>query len=153
VDEVELLGRMRDLHLPPPPALWPPAPGWWLLAVLAAAAAAALVWHLRRSGRRRRAALAELRRLEARWSKDGDAAGLAAGVSVLLRRVALAGHRRDTVAGLAGEDWLAWLDGGRGDAFSAGPGRALLTLPYGGGGGEHAAALLALARQWLRRCA
>lgn len=148
MDEADLLGRLRDIHTGAPPP-WPPAPGWWLVLLTVLALAALTVWLLRRRHGLRRAALAELRRIERRWHADGDPAALAAGLSLLLRRVALAKAPRADVAGLTGEAWLAWLDAGVGPRFASGPGRALLTLPFGGGGGEQAEALLDLARRWL----
>lgn len=148
MDELELIGRLRDLHLPPPLPLWPPAPGWWLVALATALVLALATWHVRRRNRVRRAALAELRQLERRFAADGDAAALAAGLSVLLRRVALARAPRRRVAGLAGPAWLAWLDHGLGPKFGQGAGRALLTLPYGGDG--DAVALIDLARRWIK---
>ncbi len=150
MDELDLIDRLRDIHMPPPPPLWPPAPGWWALLAVTALAAALLAWRLRTRRRARRQALRELDTLERRWRADGDAAAMAAGLAVLLRRVALAGNPRAEVAGLSGEAWLAWLDAGRGPKFGRGAGRALLTLPYGGGGGEQAEALLDLARRWIR---
>ena len=49
----------------------------------------------------------------------------------VLKRTALATFPRESVAGLTGTDWLAFLDrtGGTRD-FTEGPGRALTTLAY-----------------------
>lgn len=125
---------IRDLHLPEAIGWWPPAPGWWILAALLAVA---LGWGLlrlaamRARGRARRHALAELDRLLDAYEADGDAARFAAGVSALLRRTMLAYAPRAEVAGLTGEDWLAWLDRDLAvPQFTAGPGRRLVDLPY-----------------------
>lgn len=111
---------LRDVHLPPAPGLWPPAPGWWLLAAgVLLLLVAALVW---RGWRQRR-----LRRWRAWFDQQaaqGDAAAEVAALSALLRRAA---RRVDAGADrLQGEAWLRFLDGARGQAFSAGPGALLL---------------------------
>ncbi|HET6396856.1 MAG TPA: DUF4381 family protein [Pseudoxanthomonas sp.] len=111
---------LRDVHLPPEPAWWPPAPGWWWLgaAVLALllGLAARSAW---RTWRRRR---------WTRWFEAACAGGeppqRLAAMSALLRRAAR--HRRAGAELLQGEDWLRFLDGPGGNAFSAGPGRLLL---------------------------
>ena len=115
---------LRDVHLPPAPPWWPPAPGWLLLgaALLLALCVALGLWAWR---------LARLRR----WQRQFDAAlgsGAApaqvAAVSELLRRAA---RRRDpAAAALQGEPWLRFLDGGKRQDFSAGPGRVLLDGGY-----------------------
>lgn len=149
---LSLTRQLRDIEMPAPPPLWPPAPGWWLLLLLASALSLlGLYWAWRRL-RLRRTALRELVRLQRRFEVDGDAVQLAMGLSVLLRRVALARDAREQVAGLCGEDWLSYLDRRAGTRqFSAGPGRQLLTLPYRPQAqGADLAAMLELVRQWLR---
>lgn len=148
------LADLRDIHLPEPVSWWPPAPGWWLLVLLALALLAVLGWWLRRAWRRhrRRARVeAELDALLAAHRAGGDARALAAGVSLLLKRVALARWPRPEVAGLSGADWLAFLDrtGGHGD-FADGPGRALARAGYGAPEPVEAEALGAAARAWIR---
>lgn len=111
---------LRDVHLPPAPSWWPPAPGWWLLAG-ALLALALLLWGLgwRRRGRRRRWAAW----FDTHCAAQASAAQVAA-ISELLRRAA---RRVDPQADrLQGEDWLRFLDGGQGAAFTQGPGRLLL---------------------------
>ncbi|MFC6839136.1 DUF4381 family protein [Xanthomonas theicola] len=115
---------LRDVHLPPAPAWWPPALGWLLLgaALLLALGIGLGLWAWRRARRRR-------------WRRQFDAAlgaGAApaqvAAVSELLRRAA---RRRDPAAAtLQGEQWLRFLDGGKRQDFSAGPGRVLLDGGY-----------------------
>ena len=91
-----------------------------LLLLAAGAVAAALRW---RANAYRRAASRELERVEAaqEWAQ----------LSEVLKRTALATFPRESVAGLTGTDWLAFLDrtGGTRD-FTEGPGRALTTLAY-----------------------
>jgi hypothetical protein len=115
---------LRDVHLPPAPPWWPPAPGWLLLgaAALLALGVGLGLWAWRRARRRR-------------WQRQFDAAlgtgtvpAQVAAVSELLRRAA---RRRDpAAAALQGEPWLRFLDGGKRQAFSAGPGRVLLDGGY-----------------------
>jgi len=125
---------LRDIRLPDPVGWWPPAPGWWLLA---AVLAALFVWlavrvrHAHRQGRARRHALKQLKKLEAKYDRDGNAVALARGLSVLVRRTMLAYAPRADVAGLAGDAWLDWLDEGLANPqFRLGAGRALAELPY-----------------------
>jgi hypothetical protein len=111
---------LRDVHLPPSPPWWPPAPGWWLLAgAVALAVAALLFWRGRRNAR--------LHRWQALFDAAcaaGEGTARVAAISALLRR---ASRRVDGHAdALSGEDWLRFLDGGQGTAFSQGAGRLLL---------------------------
>ncbi|AKK68692.1 DUF4381 family protein [Xanthomonas translucens] len=115
---------LRDVHLPPAPAWWPPAPGWLLLgaSVLLALGIAFGLWAWRRARRRR-----WQRQFDAELG-SGAAPAQVAAVSELLRRAA---RRRDpAAAALQGEAWLRFLDGGKRQDFSAGPGRVLLDGGY-----------------------
>lgn len=127
---------LRDLHLPEAVGWWPPAPGWWILAGLLLAGLLyylVRVWQAWRRGAARRAALAEHARLARRYAADGDVVGLAGDLSRLLRRTMLAYAPRQAVAGLTGDEWLAWLDRGLVQApFTSGPGASLAWLPYRG---------------------
>ena len=143
--------QLRDIRLPESPGSWPPAPGGWIAALLLAAALAVLAikgWRTWRRVRRRRHALAELQALSAqRCGPDFVAA-----VSAVLKRVALSRFPRTEVAALTGPAWLAFLDrtGGHG-AFSEGAGRVLGDGPYAPAPECDTSALLALARDWIRR--
>jgi hypothetical protein len=129
------LEQLRDWHLPDPIPWWPPAPGWWVLAVLLLVAAVWMLGRIRRrhrQGAAARSALTELSALRAAFSADDDARAFAAGVSRLLRRLALERFPREQVAGLTGPAWLDFLDAtGGGDAFRHGPGRALAEIAHG----------------------
>lgn len=125
--------QLRDIHLPPAAPFWPPAPGWWVVAfavLLLLAWVGALAWRRRRLARARRRILGELAALEADFTRERSSERLAM-ISVLLRRLALSRYPRERVAGLAGTDWLRFLDesGGNGQ-FAAGPGRVLAAAPY-----------------------
>ena len=149
------LAGLRAYHLPDPVSWWPPAPGWWLLASLAlviAAAAALSLLRRYRQGASARVARTELETLAADYTRDHDAAALARGLSRLLRRFALASFPHHRVAGLTGDDWLAFLDeqGGHG-RFRAGSGRFLLEAPYRPVSDLPADELVALVGEWIER--
>jgi hypothetical protein len=113
---------LRDVHLPAAPAWWPPAPGWWwVIAVVVALAVLVLVMYGRRRRQRQRwLALFDQQVMRAAT----DAPARLAAASELLRRAA---RRVDGQAVLLqGQDWLRFLDGRKGNDFSAGDGRLLL---------------------------
>lgn len=115
---------LRDVHVPPAPSLWPPAPGWWLLAIAALSLFLA-AWAVGHWRKRRRQAWQEL--FDEACTHAAPAARIAA-ISGLLRR---ASRRLDKRADrLQGEAWLRFLDGAKGNDFSAGPGRLLLEGGY-----------------------
>lgn len=147
------LEALRDIHLPEPVSWWPPAPGWWLLALVALAVLVLAPWALHRHLRKRRQlgrVLAEVDTLEAAYRRSGDAQALCSGLSLVLKRVALAAWPRERVAGLTGRAWLEFLDdSGGGGAFANGPGQALAGAGYGEATAVDGAALVALARRWI----
>ena len=118
------LSNLRDIALPPEVSLWPPAPGWWIvgvaaLATMAILAVAAIARHRRNAYRRE--ALGQLDTVD-----PGS-------ISTVLKRTALAAWPREQVAALTGTAWLAFLDRtGRTTVFTAGDGRHIETLAFGG---------------------
>lgn len=112
---------LRDVHLPPAPPWWPPAAGWWWVGAAVLLLLAALLWlAYRRHARRRR----WQRQFDLELAAAGTPADRVAAMSGLLRRAA---RRVEPGADtLREEAWLALLDGRKGSAFSAGPGRVLL---------------------------
>ena len=149
---------LRDLHLPEPIGWWPLAPGWWVLLALLAVALGYLAWRWYRAwvfNAPRRFALRELARIEAEYLEHRDPVVLGKQLSELLRRGMLAYAPRADIAGLTGEDWLAWLDSGMPvPYFHTEGGKSLLTLPYRDPQGDFSdidvGALLAAVRMRLR---
>ncbi len=147
------LAELRDIHLPPDPGWWPPAPGWWVMmlsAVVVVVIVARVLQRRRRRARPRRFALRRLEVLGRQLDQGGELDWGA--VSVLLRRAALVRYPRHEVAGLAGRDWLEFLDRtGATDLFSSGPGRGLVSAPYARHADADARALLVQVERWIRR--
>lgn len=147
---------LLDIPVPPEVGLWPATwPARIAIAVFLAAVIAG-VWQWlrhRRSNRYRREALAELKRIA--QAPGGMASQqTAAQLSLLVRRTALAAFPRKTVAPLAGEEWLAFLDRSfAGTGFSDGPGQLLVSAPYSPmpPGETQLAALVELTGRWIRR--
>lgn len=125
---------LRDLHLPDPVSWWPLAPGWWVLIVLLALLLGYGLYRAylrRRHNAPRRFALRELARYQSDYLEHRNPVVLGKQLSELLRRGMLAYARRDEVAGLTGEAWLAWLDRGMPlPYFHTDGGKSLLQLPY-----------------------
>jgi len=125
---------LRDLHLPDAIGWWPLAPGWWLVLAIVSAALGYLAWRLYKRwlfNAPRRYALRELARFEAEYLEHRNPVTLGKQLSELLRRGMLAYAPREEVAGLTGEEWLAWLDEGMPlPYFHTEGGKSLLNLPY-----------------------
>ncbi len=104
------LSALRDIHLPDAVAFWPPAPGWWFVAaaLLTAAGLAWIGWRRRRRGVRRQA-LRELELLAHDFQQRSRLDDLAAGLSILMRRVALLRFGAGQAAVLHGEPWIDFL--------------------------------------------
>lgn len=149
------LAQLRDIHVPGPIDTWPPAPGWWLLAGLVLIGLISLsIWLYRRwrANRYRREALAELAELEATWRETGDAHAYLAALQHLLKRVALTTFKREEVASLTGEAWVAFLDRSTGSHdFSMAESEALIDGNYRSDASIDVAALQAVAQTWIRK--
>lgn len=135
----ELIARqMRDIQGLDPIGPWPLAPGWWLviLAGIMLLCLAVIAWrwftlwrHLPR-GNWRRDAVKQIRQLRRQLGQSDDQ-GIAAELSQLLRRIAMARCGRDSCAGLSGVAWLNWLRQHDHNDFDwPQKGRLLIDLPY-----------------------
>ncbi|QJE98832.1 DUF4381 domain-containing protein [Luteolibacter luteus] len=135
------LDRLHDLVVPPPAPWWPLAPGWWIL--LGFIAALVLGWLLKsfirwQKNRYRREALAML--------QDTPVAGL----SALVKRVALSAWPREEVADLTGPAWLRFLDrtGGM-NLFVAGAGKPLENVAFDPAAKSDDKALRRAVKEWI----
>ncbi|MCW3782014.1 DUF4381 domain-containing protein [Defluviimonas salinarum] len=139
VNLVDLMGRLIEPEVPAPVSLVPQTAGWWVLGALVLTALAYALWrgwlHWRANAYRRTA-------LAALATAGNDPAAIAA----ILRRTALAAYPRREVAGLAGPDWVAFLNATGGFPEALGP--ALIRAPYAREAG--AADLRAAAIRWIR---
>jgi hypothetical protein len=142
---------LRDIHLPPPPGWWPPAPGWWVLAALVLAICVFATYKLWRAHRHRQRVRAGLREFESCVAANREnPAGLAAALSVFLRRLACSDEKH--AASLTGERWLEYLDArAGGEEFRRGIGRVLLDAPFRAHSEYDGAALIALVRRYAQR--
>ncbi|MCA1797080.1 MAG: DUF4381 domain-containing protein [Geobacteraceae bacterium] len=149
------LAGLRDIHIPDAVSWWPLAPGWWGLGAVMCMALV-LVWLWRRKRRQRyyqRVALRHLEHLEEQFIAEPET--LVRELSVLLRRVATL-YYPDS-AGLAGREWLKFLDrtlDAKAEAypFSAGEGQCLADAPYRPAlkSEVDTRTLVELARRWIR---
>ena len=153
--ELDLAARLRDVHPPPEPPWWPPAPGWWIALLAGAILAAIAVRYALPRWRRwqmRRRLLGALDAIARRHRAGAPVTATAAAVSQLLRGAALERFPQSRVAGLHGDDWIAFLE-----RCDRGPGRfealrtMLTVVPYASPVmTADAPALLHAARDWLR---
>ncbi|AUM11493.1 DUF4381 domain-containing protein [Ketobacter alkanivorans] len=123
------LSQLRDIHLPEAVGWWPPAIGWWLLALLLISIVCGsiywMIWRHRRLAYKREA-IAHMESIRARYLSSRDDAKLLSELSSLLKRTAITRYGRDEIAGMAGNQWLAFLDStGQTSEFSEGSGRVL----------------------------
>ena len=143
--------QLHDIHLPQL-SWWPPAIGWWLLATLILLAFVALffVWlRGRRTRALRRATQRELAALAARYARDRNDLALTAGLSRLLRRIALL--LRPEVAAKNDSAWRAFLSDCAHPVFTNEQLDALIEAPYRAHVSLDAETLLAATWQWCVR--
>lgn len=140
---IDLLDRLIEPPEPIPVSMMPQTWGWAALGLILLAACtivAILLWRRYRANAYRRDALRELEGV-----RDDPAA-----IAAILRRTALAAYPRRDVAGLAGDDWLRFLDARvSGNGFFEGPGQLVAVAPYRTIGAEPA--LYAVVRGWIVR--
>lgn len=134
------LSQLHDIQLPEPITWWPLAFGWYLL-IASVFLIIFIVWKVWSRPVKR-----HLKREAVALLTDADFAG----VSRLLRRIAVYQYPRKEVAGLNGDAWLAFLDKtGKTDAFTAGVGRKLVTAPYEPVPDEVDDALVKVVTEWI----
>ncbi|PHO04880.1 hypothetical protein CSC82_04980 [Rhodobacteraceae bacterium 4F10] len=141
---VELLDMLEPVPEPAAISMWPQTQGWLflLLGVGLLALWGWLKWRdHHRANAYRRAALVAL----------NDAGDDPVRIAEILRRTAVIGFSREAVVGLAGQDWLRFLDrncaqGG----FDSDLGRKMIAAPYKSGATDEVPGLQALAKVWVK---
>jgi Domain of unknown function (DUF4381) len=140
------LDRLHDIIEPAPVSMWwPLAPGWWILFGIVLVAGAVILiqwWQWRKATAYRRAALKEMNTIT-------DAAG----VSVLLKRVALSAFSRSQVAHLSGPAWVDFLNITSSKSYFKGDsGDILAHIIYASDrvSGKQMANLKTAARNWIK---
>ena len=143
-----LLAQLRDIHLPEYAGMTMSV--LWASTFLVLLLGAAWLWW-RWQQRPRQKALRRLREAQRAYQADGDGVALARNINALLREQACRSFPAEQSAGLVEGEWLGFLDRhGGGNAFTAGAGQVLATLPYRATGVLDAAGLMSAARAWLR---
>lgn len=101
------LQGLHDIHLPASPELWPLAPGWWIVLGISSLAAIIIAFWW---WRKRRWQQFIMTQIEAVLKQpDSTLSQQLAGLSAILRRVALKRYPREQVAALHGQQWLDFL--------------------------------------------
>ena len=151
------LQNLHDIVVPDPVSWWPPAAGWFvlgalLLIALLLIAIQAITWY--KANRYRREGQKQLSKVR-NWSHQRRADAIAQ-ADQLLKRVALAGWPRESVAELSGKRWLNFLNRtGGGNLMTDQQARVLLDIMYSRNIGEQLSAaevdeLFDLADLWIR---
>ena len=132
-DLQEQLKDLRDIHLPDPVSVWPLAPGWWALLI----GIPLLYFILRIIFRRlmmpkyKKLALSQLKNIAANFAVAKNKTETAGEISLLIRQALVAKIGHAEVAGLVGEEWLAYLDKlSKTHAFTQGAGRYIISAPF-----------------------
>lgn len=101
------LQGLHDIHLPATPDWWPLAPGWWIVLgiILLSTLFVTLYWW--RKHRWQKNILAEVDKVIEK--KNTNLSLQLAGLSAIMRRVALRRYPREQVANLHGQAWLKFL--------------------------------------------
>ena len=127
---------LRDIHLPDAISWWPLAFGWWALVLIVVIGIAVFAVRFY-AARRQRVARREIQKAMDTLHTGQDPALCAQQFSTIMRRFAMTiSDEPDAVAGLAGENWLLFLDESwENEEFTHGEGRLLLSAPYRNEGG------------------
>ena len=133
--------QLHDIHLPEAISWWPLAPGWWaLLALLVFVVVSLILLYKTRHRRRHNRQLhheieQQLDTVKQDYRQGGNAVILTRELSELLRRAGISYYPARDIAGLTGEDWLAFLSQTHakerpGFSFASDTASILLTAPY-----------------------
>jgi hypothetical protein len=151
----DVLAQLKDIHLPNAVSWWPLALGWWIVLMIGVGLLLAGVYFYRRWQRKSPQELIiaqSLQLFHALQTQSLTPKVFIMELSELLRRTALSLYGRKTIANLAGDDWLQFLNQkGATTAFTDGEGRVLADQPYRAEVDYDHQALVSLIEQWLEQ--
>ena len=128
--------NLRDIHLPEAISWWPIAPGWWLLliSILLVTGIILIARKMYKNKQLKRDIHTELDIIKQQFQVTENRAQLAQSLSILLRRASISFYPSKNIAGLTGNDWLAYLDNTNAKKdekkFQSTTGQILLSAPY-----------------------
>lgn len=129
--------ELRDIHLPDPVSWWPLAPGWWILILLIVILIAFSIIFIPKLIKKLKhqpasqLALTEFKKIQQQYQSQKNSQLLVQSLSVLLRRVCMTYHSRQSSAGLTGQAWINMLNNiNPQHSFSTELINILLTAPY-----------------------
>jgi uncharacterized protein DUF4381 len=109
-DTLQING-LEPIIAPDPVSFWPPAPGWYFVAaimLLLLLYGFYLLFKKYQKNQYRRLALQELNALKVYIDSEAAVRSIAL-LNALMKRTALEGYPRKSVAALSGKDWLTFL--------------------------------------------
>lgn len=149
------LSQLKDIQLPDPVPFWPPAPGWLALAVIILLGFIYLLYRFYRVWQKKAAAKSALKQMHncyLKYLETNHHREYACQINILMKRVALGYHHPDEVAGLSGDQWLAFLDAtGKTTDFTQGPASILASAPYGDNRQFDIQAVNQCCQSWVRK--
>ncbi len=129
--------NLRDIHLPDPVSWWPIAPGWWIIiaSVILIIVVILIAKNIYLKKKLNRDIKTELEIIKQQYQLTQNKPLLAQSLSLLLRRASISYYPKTDIAGLIGNEWLAYLDDTRNRSsankkFQSETGKVLLSAPY-----------------------
>lgn len=123
--------ELKDIHLPSPIAMWQIAPGWILLLVLFLTTISYFIYFFYKCYKKKKIIRFALKKLNHLKTTNALDRNIAAELSTFIRRTALCYFNREDIAGLAGTDWLEFLNrSGNTTRFTEKIGQLLIDEPF-----------------------
>ncbi|PWQ94141.1 DUF4381 domain-containing protein [Leucothrix arctica] len=146
------LDQLKDIHLPSEVNWWPLSVGWCLAGLIVLALVISLVILFKRYLNKKQLLKTGLEPIDQLVADQSlSAQDWLNELSILLRRIAINVNGRSDIAGLVGNDWLAYLDdSGNTREFSEGPGQVLAKQPYQPAVEYDREAIATLSRAWVK---
>jgi hypothetical protein len=129
-----LLSQLKDIDGLDAISAWPLAIGWWIIIVLVLAIILAVVFYLVRQRMFKNSWKGSISRTLSEMQNalgNNNTQAIATELSEVLRIIAIKRFSRNECAGLAGKEWLQWLEKNDAASFDwVAHGKLLLEAPY-----------------------